>query len=149
MKNPKTVYEVVQILEDYHARRLATYTRLHCDASDAMAKILLEHLVTLEDHALKAVRGELKELDPQRSTYLSSGPMLSEEASLASDCHCADDPSFQAALTCALTSGPLLEELFSRLEGSSAAASVLDLVKRLRDLQQTRERQIANFTRQD
>lgn len=75
--------------------------------------------------------------------------MLSEEASLASDCHCVDDPSFHDALTCALTSGPLLEELFSRLEGSSAAASVLDLVKRLRELQQTRERQIANFTRQD
>lgn len=149
MTNPRTVYEVVAILEDYHARRLANYTRLLSDASDEMAKILLEHLIKLENHSLTVVRAELKQLDSKRTTYLSSGPVLSEAATHASDCNCGEDPSFHAALTCALTSDHLLEELFLRLEGSSAAASVLDLVKRLRDLEETKERQIANFTRPD
>ncbi|MEZ6151144.1 MAG: hypothetical protein R3C09_13560 [Pirellulaceae bacterium] len=149
MSNPRTVYELLQLLEKYHADRLSTYAGLASQATDTMAQILLEHLVELEDHSLKVVRGEMQQLDPKQTTFLTSGPVLSDEATHASDCHCDDNPTFQEALACALESDHLLDQLLHRLEGCSAAASVLSLAKRLRDLEETKNRQIANFTRQD
>lgn len=149
MKEPKTVYEVLQELENYHVRRLATYRRHAKQAVDEMTRILLEHLSKLEDESLQVLRLEIKQLDPRHTTYLTSGPVLSREATHAPACHCADDSSFQDTLKCALTPDQLLEELLHRLEGCSAAASVLNLAKRLRELEQTKSRQIAKFTRMD
>ena len=149
MDNPRTVYDIVQLLEKYHDERHATYGRLASEATDAMAQILLKHLVELEDHSLSVVRGEMQQLDPQHTTYLTSGPVLSQEVTHASDCRCWSNPTFQEALACALESDHLLDQLLHRLEGCSAAPSVLDLAKRLRDLEETKERQIANFTRMD
>ena len=65
------------------------------------------------------------------------------------DCRCENDPAFQEALACALTSDRLLDELLQRLEGSSAAPSVVHLAERLRKLEETKDIQIANFTRSD
>ena len=149
MSNPRTVYEILQLLEKYHGQRRATYSRLAGDATDAMAQILLEHLVVLEDHSLKVVQGEMQQLDPKHATYLTSGPVLSQEVTHAGDCRCAGDPTFQESLACALESDHLLDQLLHRLEGCSAAPSVLGLAKRLRDLEETKGRQIANFTRMD
>lgn len=149
MRNPQTVYDILQLLEKYHGERHATYGRLASQATDPMAQILLEHLVELEDHSLKVVRSEMQQLDPKHATFLTSGPVLSAEVTHASDCHCADNPTFQEALACALESDHLLDQLLHRLEGCSAARSVLDLAKRLRDLEETKDRQIANFTRMD
>ena len=149
VSNPRTVYELLKLLEKYHADRCATYASLTSQATDAMAQILLEHLVELEDHSLKVVRGEMQQLDPKHTAFLTSGPTMSAEATHASDCHCESNPTFQEALACALESDHLLDQLLHRLEGCSAAASVLDLAKRLRDLEETKDRQIANFTRQD
>ena len=149
MSNPRTVYEILQMLEEYHAERKITYQRLACESTDAMAQILLEHLVELEDHSLKVIRIEMEQLDPQHATYLTSGPVLSREVTHAKDCRCGNDPSFQDALACVFTSDRLLDGLLHRLEGASAALSVLHLANRLRDLENTKDRQIANFTRQD
>ena len=149
MSNPRTIYEILQLLQNYHGGRRETYTRLASEATDTMAQILLKHLVELEDHSLKVVEGEMRQLDPKHATYLSSGPVLSSELAHASDCHCAQNPTFQEALGCALDSEPLVDQLLHRLEGSSAAPSVEALARRLRDLEETKNRQIANFTRQD
>ncbi len=149
MKNPKAVYEILQMLEEYHGEGLTTYQRLGREATDSMAQILLEHLVKLEDHSLQVIRGEMKQLNPQHAAYLTSGPMLSNEVIHAKTCRCGSDPTFQDTLGCALESDHLLDQLLHRLEGCSAAASVLHLAERLRELEETKERQIANFTRMD
>lgn len=149
MSKPRTIYEILQMLESYHGGRRANYARLAGEATDAMAQILMEHLIELEDHSLKVVVGEMQQLDPKHATYLTSGPVLSDEATHAVECHCADNPTFQQALACALESNHLLDQLLHLLEGCSAAPSVLTLAKRLRDLEETKDRQIANFTRQD
>ncbi len=147
MKEPKTVFEVLQMLEEYHAQRRDTYQRLAGDSTDTMAQILLEHLVELEDHSLNVVRIEMEQLDSRHSTYLTSGPILSSEITHAKDCRCESKPSFQDALACALTSDRLLDGLLHRLEGCSAAPSVLHLAERLRDLEETKDIQVAKFTR--
>ena len=149
MSNPRTVYELLQLLEKYHGDRCTTYASLASQATDAMAQILLEHLVELEEHSLKVVRGEMQQSDPKHATFLTSGPVLSDEVTHASDCQCAGNPTFQEALACALESDHLLDQLLHRLEGCSAARSVLELAKRLRGLEETKDRQIANFTRMD
>ncbi|QEF97778.1 hypothetical protein Mal15_18220 [Stieleria maiorica] len=149
MKEPRTVYEVLQMLEHYHCMRRSTYEDLAGQAIDPMAKILLEHLVELEDYSLNVVRIELGQLDQKHSTFLTSGPVLSREVSHAKDCRCDHQQSFQEALMCALTSDRWLDELLQRLEGCSAAPSVLHLAERLRDLEETKGIQIANFTRID
>lgn len=149
MQNPKTVYEVLQLLEDYHRERLTTYLQLSQDVSDSMAQILLERLVELEGDTLLVVRGEMKQLDPQHAVYMTSGPTLSREVIHAKTCRCGNDPSFRDTLGCALESDHLLDQLLHRLEGCSAAASVLGLAERLRELEETKERQIANFIRME
>ena len=149
MSNPRTIYDILQLIESYHGRRRATYARLARETTDAMAQILLEHLVELEDHSLKVIVAEMQQLDPKHATYLTLGPLVSQEVTHASDCHRAGDPTFQEALACAFESDHLLDQLVSRLEGCSSAQSVLDLANRLRDLEETKDRQIANFTRQD
>ncbi|TWU40086.1 hypothetical protein Q31b_34300 [Novipirellula aureliae] len=149
MKNPRTVYEILQLLQQYHEQRFATYRRLATETTDTMAQILLEHLVGLEDHSLEVIRIELEQLDPGHATFLTSGPVISEEFTHAKDCRCESTPSFSEALACVLTSDHMLDELLRRLEGCSAAGSILGLAKRLRDLEETKDRQIANFTRMD
>lgn len=149
MRNPGTIYEVLQLLRNYHDNRHAIYKRLADETTDAMAQILLEHLIELEEHSLTVVRHEMANLDPRYTTYMITGPVVSDEAMHASDCNCEHNPTFRQTLACALDSDCLLDELLCRLEGCSAAPSVLNLAKRLRDLEETKDRQIANFTRQD
>lgn len=149
MNEPKTVYEILQMLEDYHATRLVTYQDLAKQTSDAMAQIFLEHLVELEEHSLQVVRLETQQLDPRHTTFLTSGPTLSNEVTHAKECQCESTPSFQDALSCALTSDHLLDQLLHRLEGCSAAPSVLHLAERLRELEETKDVQVAKFTRMD
>lgn len=149
MDNPRTIYEILQLLEDYDDQRRSDYECLRIVASDPLVQILLEHLVQLEDHSLEVVRTELQQLDPKQATYLTSGPVLDRELSHVEDCRCDRDPSLQDILACALASAQLRGELIRRLEGGSAAPSVLNLAKRLRELEEIQGRQIANFTRQD
>ncbi|TWU45850.1 hypothetical protein Q31b_10260 [Novipirellula aureliae] len=56
---------------------------------------------------------------------------------------------WQDALGCVLTSDHMLGERLHRLEGCSAAGSIQRLAKRLRALEETKDRQVANFTRMD
>lgn len=111
--------------------------------------ILLEHLVQLEEHSSKVIQSEIKELSPEHSTYLIAGPTLSADAVHAAECRCEGQPNFQDVLACALTSDRRLDELLDRIEDCSAAPSVMELAKRLRDLEQTKDQQIAKFTRED
>lgn len=149
MKEPKTVYEILQALEVHHAERLATYQHHAAHSGDSMTRILLEHLVELERESLRVTSSEIKRVNPEHTTYLISGPTLGWEATQASIDHCADDSSFVDTLKCALTPDKLLEELLHRLEGGSSADSVKALAERLRDLEHSRHIQIAKFTRQD
>ncbi len=138
ISNPRTIYDILQLIESYHGQRRATYARLASETTNAMAQILLEHWVELEDYSLKVVVGEMLQLDPKHATYLTLGPLVSQEVTQASDCHSAGNPTFQAALACAFESDHLLDQLVSRLEECSSAQSVLDLANRLRDLEETK-----------
>jgi len=149
MSNPRTVYEILQLLEDCHASRLATYRQLVKDVYDATARILLEYLTKLEHHSLRAVRDEMQQLDPHRTTYMTSGPVLSHAVMDARECRCDTRSNIQDMVECALEADRLTDELLHRLEGSSAARSVRELAKRLRELKEIKGRQIAEFTRQD
>lgn len=147
MSNPRTIYEVLELLENYFDRRLANYQRLARKASDPEVHILLEYLVKLEEQSAGEIRNEMKDIDPEQATYLTSGPVISTQSSNTTD-FC-DRSSFEETLSCVLASDQLLDELLHRLEGGSAAPVVLHLAERLREFEEIKNRQIANFTRQD
>ncbi len=130
-------------------QRAKQYEQLGQPSVDPRADILLEHLVELETHSMKVIRSEMEQLAPEHSTYLISGPTLSSDAIHAAQCRCEGEPSFHDALSCALTSDRRLDELLDRIKDCSAATSVIELAKRLRDLEHTKDQQIAKFTRED
>lgn len=149
MKQPRTVYDVLVMLADYHDQRALRYRQLVGASVDPQADILLDHLVELETRSSQVIRGEMEQLEPEHATYLITGPQLSSDAIHAADCCCSDEPSFHDALGCALTSDQRLTELLDRMADCTAAASVVELAQRLREFETTKERQIAKFTRQD
>ncbi|MEX1027619.1 MAG: hypothetical protein WD049_06390 [Candidatus Paceibacterota bacterium] len=149
MNQPSTIYEVLAMLADYHQQRAKQYEQLGRASTDPRAEILLEHLVELEEHSIKVIQSEMKDLSPEHSTYLITGPALSVDAMHAAECRCHGEPSFEDSLACALTPDRRLEELFDRIENSSAASTVTELAKRLRDLERIKGQQIAKFTRED
>ncbi len=149
MNQPSTIYEVLTILADYHRQRAKQYEQLGTVNTDPRAEILLQHLVELEEHSFEVIQSEMKDQSPEHSTYLIAGPALSVSAMHAAECQCAGEPSFENSLECALSADRGLEELFARIENSSAAPSVTELAKRLRDLERTKRQQIAKFTRED
>lgn len=146
---PRTVYELLKMLETYHQQRHDSYLQLASRGTDERACILLHHLGKLEENAINIIRDERDHLKPDQATYLTSGPTLTIAPSHAMDCKCDGDPTFDDALRCALTSDDALDELIDRLAGSSAAASIQDLATRLRDVERTKDREIAKFTRED
>ncbi len=149
METPRTIYDVLSMLFDYHLRRADRYRELAKASVEPRATILLEHLVQLERESVKVVRSEMDKLSPDQATFLLSGPTLSTEAMHAADCQCEGDPTFDDTLDCALTSDRRLEELLDRIEDCSAALSVGELATRLRELETTKNRQIAKFIRED
>lgn len=149
MNQPTTIYEVLEMLADYHQHRATQYEQLGCASTDPRAGMLLEHLVELEEHSIKVIQSEMKESSSEYSTYLLSGPELSVDAMHAVDCRCAGEPSFDDSLECAYTSEQRLDEFFVRIENSSSASSVTELAQRLRDLEHTKSQQIANYTREE
>lgn len=149
MKRPQTVYDVLAMLADYHDQRAQRYRQLAGASVDPKADILLEHLVDLESRSSLVVRGEMEQISPEHAAYPITGPQLSSDAVHAADCCCSDEPSFHDALYCARTSDQRLTELLDRMADCTAAASVVELARRLREFETTKERQIANFTRRD
>lgn len=97
MNQPKTIYDVLVMLADYHQLRCKTFEHLGEVSDDSRAEILLEHLVELETHPMHVVRAEMEQLKPEHSTYLISGPALNSEAMHAAECCCESKPSFQTA----------------------------------------------------
>lgn len=146
---PLTVYEIIQLLQQYHQQRHDTYQQLAGQAGEERAATLLNHLVELEAMALRIIGNELAQLTSEQSTYLSSGPELNIDPAHAADCRCDSAPGFEDALSCALTSDLAVFDMIDRLAGSSAAASVQELAGRLREVEQTKALQIARFTRAD
>ncbi len=149
MNQPATIYDVLEMLADYHRQRAKRYEKLGETSDDAMAQILLEHLVELENQSTQCIDAEMQTLAPEAATYLISGPRMSQDALHAADCQCEQQPSFSDALACAFTSDQRLDELLDRMEDCTAAQSVIDLAKRLRDLEHLKYQRIAKFSRQD
>ena len=149
MESPRTIYEVLQELRDYHNRRLADYKRQSMEMTDPDKKILLEHLICLEEHSQKSIQEDLDQITPEQSTYLATASPLPGHRGLADLCRCDDNSTFDDTLACALASGKVRREVLDAIERSSAASSVVQLAKRLRELEEIQGRQIANFTRTD
>lgn len=74
---------------------------------------------------------------------------LPSRRGLAEFCRFDDDSTFDDTLACALASGEFRREVLDAIERTSAASSVVQLAKRLRELDGIQSRQIANFTRTD
>jgi hypothetical protein len=149
MDQRSTIYDILTVLADYHVNRSKQYRHLRGAGTDPRVDILLEHLVDLEDQAAEAVLFEMKKLSPESSTYLKTGPTSNGDAFPAAECHLKDEPSFDDALTCALTPDPRLGELLEVIEECTAAPTVKELAIRLRDIETRKDQQIANFTRLD
>ena len=152
MKTPRTIYDVLSMLAGYHQQRAKRFAELEKKSVDPRADILLGHLVESETQSAQVIRSEMEQLLPEHSTYLLSGttfPTLSADALHAAAGQCDDRPTFEAALGCALTSDRRLDELLDRIEYCSAAASITELAKRLREFENTKDRQISMFTRED
>lgn len=149
MSQPSTIYDVLSMLVDYHRQRSNRFEQLRNESTDPRTKILLEHLVELEGHSVRVIEAEMKQISPDHSTYLITGPTLSADKVHTAECRCDGEPSFDDALTCALTADRQLDELLDRIEDSSAAPTVTQLAQRLRDLERTKGQQIARFTRED
>jgi hypothetical protein len=147
--SPSNVYEVLQLLKTYHQQRRDTYRQLADSGSEERACLLLRHLVVLEENALEIIGAEIARLQPDHAAHLMPGPTLTIAPAHAMDCRCDSQPTFEEALGCALSSDAALDELIDRISGSSRAPSVQDLAARLRDLERTKDREIAKFTRED
>ena len=147
MAIPLTISDILEMLIDYHESRRDQYRSLAQASPDEQTSILLNHLVKLDEHAAQAVRIELDSLSQGQATYLTYGARIEAETTHAADCKCHGEPGFQQALDCAFTSDQQLEQLIARLEDCSAARSVQQLAARLREMENIKDRQIANFTR--
>ena len=64
MKQPRTVYDVLAMLADYHEQRARRYRQLAGAGVDSQADILLEHLLDLETRSSQVIRGEMEHLSP-------------------------------------------------------------------------------------
>lgn len=146
---PQTVYDVLALLGEYHDARATRYKELEKASADPRADILLHHLVDLERQSAKVIRLEMERLPREHSTYLLTGPTISPAAMHVADCRCESSSSFEDILRCAMTCDERLEELLDRIEDCSAATSIGELAKRLRELEMTKCREIAKFTRED
>jgi len=147
MKNPKTIYELLEMLEELHKSKLSNYESLHQSTDDSRAKILLEFLAGKEKMAAGMVRQEMEHLDPEHCSYLTLGPTLNHVVAHHVDCQCGPSPTFDESLNCSFEPDELLEAILPRLESSSAAISVAELAERLREMETLKDTQISNFTR--
>ena len=148
MNQPRTIYDVLSMLVEYHDNKALRYRELSGVSVDPQSVILLDHLVELQTESARVVRGEMEHLSPQHSTYLITGPQLTGAAHSLDGC-CGDNASFDDTLECALTPDLRLAELLDRMTDCTAAESVVELAHRLREFETTQERQIASFTRRD
>lgn len=145
---PRTTGEVLTSMASYHSRRRDNYRQLAGEAPDGPVRLLFGRLVELEDFAITIIGDEHAHLQPARGGYLPMGPTTTINQDSASG-HCHPHTTIGDAVSCALSSDDGLDELVDLLESSSAAASVQELASRLRELERSRDRQIASFVRED
>ncbi len=149
MNQPRTIYDVLSMLVEYHDNKALRYRELSGVSVDPQSVILLDHLVELQTESARVIRGEMEHLSPQHSTYLITGPQLSTDVAHSLDGCCGENASFADTLECALTPDPRLAELLDRMADCTAAESVVELANRLREFETTKDRQIASFIRRD
>lgn len=149
MDDRQTVCDLIQLLAKYHQSRHDIYRRLSSAAQDERAATLLEQLVDLEARTMKIIHDELRTMDPALATYLSNTPPVELDPLPETACRFESGPDFEEALECVWQADSALPEVLDRLENASSAESVQQLANRLRELEETKERQIAKFTRLD
>ena len=149
MKNPRTVHEILDMLEDYHRQRGRKYERLAEKVHDPNVRILLQHLGQLERESVEVIHDEAENTSPAVATYLDFGPSLDPDAVHANDCLGDAEPSVEDVVVCALAADPTLDELLDRLAACTAAPSVASLAERLQALELTKRQQISKYTRND
>lgn len=149
MTQPRTIYDVLSMMAEYHERRARRYRELSAASDDPQTGILLDHLVELETESASVIRGEMEHLSPDHATYLVTGPTLRRECVDVDDPCAGDNLSFDDAVGCALESDQCLTELLDRLADCTAAESVVQLAKRLREFETMKEQRIAKFARQE
>lgn len=145
----KTISDVLELLETYHQRRHDLFRRLAKSATDDRAATLLGHLVELEQHTIDALRLEQENIDPEHSTYLTNGGVVTLTSDALEKSYDVAEMSFEEALDCALAQNEAVEDLIDRLENCTAAISVQELSARLRELEHSKHRKVATFSREE
>lgn len=148
-QGPRTALDVLSMLEMHHQGRRENYKHLAENVTDERVRLLLDYLRDLENGAINVIREERSRLQPDSGTFLPLGPTTTADSHSAVMCRCVSHPTIDDAVWCALTSDDVLDELIALLASSSAALSVQELTSRLRELEQIRARQVANFVRTD
>lgn len=145
----QTVRDLLQLLVNYHQSRHDIYANLISGAKDDRAAMLLKKLMELEAQTLQVVQDELDSRDPANPTYLSNTPPVHLDPLPKPACDFSDGASFDDTLECVWKADQALPEVIDRLANASSADSVQKLAERLGELEKSKEKEIANFTRID
>lgn len=145
----QTVRDLLQLLVNYHQSRHDIYANLISGAKDDQAAMLLKKLKDLEAQTLQVVRDEFESRDPANPTYLSNTPPVHLDPLPQPTCDFNSGAGFEETLECVWKADQALPEVIDRLANASSAESVQKLAERLEELEKSKEREIANFTRMD
>ena len=143
MKQPATVRDVLELLQEQHNARGAAYRELSSRDVAPEAQLLLDRLTTLEAESVTILSKELERM-PERTAFLASGPPVSHDAVNPTGCQHDSNPTFEEVLDCAFQTRTIAE-LLHRLEGI-AAESVRELLERLKGQEDARLRQVASLS---
>ncbi|MEX1039391.1 MAG: hypothetical protein WDZ51_02090 [Pirellulaceae bacterium] len=145
----QTVRDLLQLLVNYHQSRHDIYANLISGAKDDRAAMLLKKLTDLESQTLQVVHEELESRDPANPTYLSNTPPVHLDPLPMPACDFNAGASFEETLECVWKADEALPEVIDRLANASSAESVQKMAERLGELEKSKEREVANFTRMD
>jgi len=145
----QTVRDLLQLLVNYHQSRHDIYANLISGAKDDRTAMLLKKLTDLEAQTLQVVHEELESRDPANPTYLGNTPPVKLDPLPMPACDLSSGASFEETLECVWRADHALPDVIDRLANASSADSVQKMAERLGDLEKSKEREIANFTRMD
>lgn len=149
MSTPHTVRDALGELKAYHEARADRFQELRDQGGDSATNLLLEELLKLEEESVEIIYQEQQYLGGRDQTRLFQGSAFTNESPHSATCQCDSSPTFDEAVSCALAKDDQVDALIDRIAGATAADSIRELPRRMRDLEQIKARQIANYLRQD
>ena len=149
MSIPTTVSDALHELRVYHEARAERFQELRDQGGDARTNLLLEELQKLEKESIQIISEEQDDLGVRDQTRLFRGSAFTNAPPHSATCQCGSSPTFDETISCALAKNDQVDALIDRIDGATAANSIRELARRMRDLEQTKARQISSYLRED